>query len=111
MRLAHNGNGAGEESTKLVSNNEKHKKGGEFIKSFVWGGLDGIITTYSVVAGSVGANLSIAVIVILGLANLFGDGLCMALGDYISTKSETEFSAAEKKRETWEVENNLEGEK
>lgn len=50
--------------------------------------MDGIITTYSVVSGSFGANLSIAVIVILGIANLIGDGLSMALGDYISTKTE-----------------------
>lgn len=35
----------------------------------------------------------------------------MALGDYISTKSEYEFTQNERSREAWEVENNPEGEK
>ena len=35
----------------------------------------------------------------------------MALGDYVSTKSEREFQKSERKREKWEVENNIEGEK
>jgi hypothetical protein len=35
----------------------------------------------------------------------------MALGDYLSSKAETEFANSEKKREQWEVDNNIEGEK
>lgn len=42
---------------------------------------------------------------------MIGDGLSMALGDYLSTKSEQLFFEQEKKREEWEVENNPEGEK
>lgn len=63
------------------------------------------------VAGSSGANLSVAVIIILGLSNLIGDGLSMALGDYLSSESKREFIVEERKRETWEYENNFEGEK
>lgn len=50
-----------------------------------------MITTYSVVMGVAGANLSTIIVVALGVANLIGDGISMALGDYLSTKSEIEF--------------------
>lgn len=54
-------------------------------KSIVYGGLDGIITTFAVVAGSVGGNLSVATIIILGFSNLLADGFSMAAGDYVSS--------------------------
>lgn len=95
----------------LHSHQEKHKKGGEFIKSAIFGGLDGIITVFSVVTGSHGASLSAHVILILGVATLIGDAIAMAMGDYLSTKAEIEYQACERKREEWEVENNPEGEK
>lgn len=41
--------------------------------------------------GVAGANLLTIVVVSLGIANLIGDGISMALGDYLSTKSEIEF--------------------
>jgi len=90
--------------------NEKHKKSGNFLKSFVYGGLDGVVTTFSIVSGAVGSNLGAGVVVILGLSNVISDALSMAFGDYLSTKSEIEYQKAEKARETWEVENNPEGE-
>jgi len=90
---------------------EKHKKGGEFIGSFIYGGLDGILTTFAIVGGVVGSNLGIHVIVIIGVSNVFADALAMAAGDYLSTKSEQEYQAAERAREEWEVDNNPEGEK
>ena len=70
-----------------------------------------MITTYSVVMGVAGANLALSVVLALGIANLIGDGLSMALGDYLSSKSEMEFQQKERQREEWEVENNPEGEK
>lgn len=61
---------------------------GDYLKSAVFGGLDGIITTYSVVIGVFGAKLQVGVVLALGIANLIADGLSMSLGDFISTKSE-----------------------
>jgi len=90
---------------------EQHKKGGEYVKSAVYGGLDGTITTFAIVAGVTGAALSSGVILILGFANLVGDGISMAIGDYLSTKSEQEYHRAERKREQWEADNYPEGEK
>lgn len=91
---------------------EAHHNGhGQYLKSFVYGGLDGIVTTFAVVAGVAGANLSTSLVFILGIANLIADGISMALGDYLSTKAENEYIAAEHLRETWEVKNYPEGEK
>lgn len=91
---------------------EKHQLGrGQYIKSFVYGGLDGIITTFAVVAGVAGAHLSSGVILVLGAANLIADGISMAFGDYLSTKAEREFMATERAREAWEAHNYPEGEK
>lgn len=61
---------------------------GPFIHDIVYGGNDGIVTTFAVVAGTVGADLPHYVVVILGLANLFADGISMATGSYLSGKSE-----------------------
>ena len=63
----------------------------EYIKSTVFGGLDGIITTFAVVAAGAGANLEGKVIVLMGFANLVSDGISMGLGDYFSEKSENQF--------------------
>ena len=71
---------------------------GKHIKSIVYGGLDGIITTFAVVAGSTGAALSSKVLLILGFANLIADGISMSVGDYLSSKAENEYYAAERKR-------------
>lgn len=91
---------------------EKHQtEQGRYIKSTVYGGLDGIITTFAVVAGVAGASLSAGVVLILGFANLIADGLSMAIGDYLSTKAENEYAAAERERELWEIDNYPEGEK
>lgn len=69
----------------------KQFQGGEYIKSMVYGGLDGIVTTFAVVAGVSGASLSLKIVLILGFSNLFADGFSMAVGDYLSSKSEKEY--------------------
>ncbi len=90
---------------------ESHQAGaGQYIKSAVYGGLDGIVTTFAVVAGVAGAQLTPGIVLILGFANLVADGLSMAVGDYLSTKSEQEYHRAERRREEWEVEHYPEGE-
>ena len=84
---------------------------GKYVKSIVYGGLDGIITTFAVVAGVAGASLAAGIVLILGFANLLADGLSMAIGDFLSTKAENEYNTSERQREAWEVEHYPEGEK
>lgn len=75
----------------------------QYIGDMVYGGLDGIITTFAVVSGVAGAALGSNVVLILGLANLLADGFSMGTGAYLSTKSEQEYYEREWKREAWEV--------
>lgn len=76
-----------------------------YIGEFVYGGIDGSVTTFAVVAGSVGANLDISVIIILGFANLIADGFSMSVGSYLSKKSEADNYEKHRRVEEWEVEN------
>ena len=56
----------------------------------VYGAIDGTVTTFAVVAGVVGAEMSASVIIILGAANLVADGFSMAVGNYLGTKAQLE---------------------
>lgn len=84
---------------------------GSFIKSIVFGGVDGIITTFAVVSSTAGAQLPLGVVILMGLANLLADGLSMGVGDYLSSQAELQYAVNERRREMWETENYLEGEK
>ncbi len=66
----------------------------------VFGANDGIITTFAIIAGSAGASLSSRVVLILGFANLFADGLSMASGNYLGVKSEIDYEKANKSGRT-----------
>lgn len=91
---------------------EEHKtQSGAYIGEAVYGALDGIVTTFAVVAGVEGARLSSGIVLILGFANLIGDGLSMGVGSYLSTKSKREYERSERERERWEIENYPEGER
>ncbi len=75
----------------------------DYIGEFVYGGIDGSVTTFAVVAGSAGANLDSSVIIILGFANLIADGFAMSVGSYLSNKSEQENYDKHERIEYWEV--------
>jgi VIT1/CCC1 family predicted Fe2+/Mn2+ transporter len=61
-----------------------------YLRDWVYGGIDGTITTFAIVAGVVGAELSTRVILILGLANIIADGFSMAASNYSGTKTEVD---------------------
>ena len=89
---------------------KEQNSNGKYIKSIVYGGLDGIVTTFAVVAGSVGGELSLKVILILGFSNLLADGFSMAVGDYLSTKSQNEYEKMIRENEQLEIVNHHEQE-
>ena len=78
------------------SNKSRKEKISDFvdqhIKSIIYGGLDGAITTFAVVAGVQGANLSAQVLLALGFGNLLADAISMGAGDYLSEKAENGLS-------------------
>ena len=59
-----------------------------YLRDWVFGGIDGAVTTFAIVAGVAGAALSTNVILILGAANLLADGFSMAAGNYSGVKAE-----------------------
>ncbi|MCF3934828.1 VIT1/CCC1 transporter family protein [Acuticoccus sp. M5D2P5] len=77
----------------------------------IYGGFDGTVTTFAVVAGVAGASLSPAVTLILGLANLVADGFSMASGAYLSTRAEEQRYAAVREFEARSVAREPDGER
>lgn len=77
---------------------------GTYLKDFVFGANDGIVTTFAVVAGAAGANLGNVVVVILGFANLLADGLSMGLGNYLGERSDDLYNRGQREKEYWEIE-------
>jgi VIT1/CCC1 family predicted Fe2+/Mn2+ transporter len=76
----------------------------------VLGAVDGIVTTFAVVAGSAGGQLSTNVIIILGVANLIGDGFSMAASNYLGTRSRREEVEKARRDESWQIERYPQGE-
>ena len=84
---------------------------GQYLGEFVYGAIDGTITTFAVVSGATGASLNPGIVIILGFANLIGDGFSMASGNFLSERAQSDFIEKERKREAWEIENVPEGER
>lgn len=70
-----------------------------YLKDAVYAASDGIVTTFAIVAGVVGASLSPLVVLILGFANVLADGISMAAGNYLGSKSESDQYESELARE------------
>ncbi|HNU06203.1 MAG TPA: VIT1/CCC1 transporter family protein, partial [Pyrinomonadaceae bacterium] len=59
-----------------------------YIRDFIYGGVDGAVTTFAVVSGVAGAELATKVVLILGFANLVADGFSMAASNFLGTRAE-----------------------
>src|SRR3990167_7820255 len=82
-----------------------------YLKEIVYGGTDGIVTTFAVVGGFAGAQtdvnaIPIVVVLLFGLANLFADGTSMGLSNFLSIRSGQDVYNAERAREMNEVKTN-----
>lgn len=100
------------EARRLLAAEERHASAdaGDLIKSLVFGGLDGVITTFAIVAAVAGARMERRTVVLMGAANLVADSISMGLGDYLSEVAERRFVRHEFEREQWEMDNYPEGE-
>jgi len=87
----------------MIGNKRPEAAWGSYLSDFVYGGIDGAVTTFAVVAGVTGASLSPTIVLILGFANLFADGFSMGVGNYLSTKSRKEFAEKIRKSEEHSV--------
>ena len=96
---------------KLHNTHSGFGKYSNYLREFVYGGMDGSVTTFAVVAGAEGAHLGSSVVIILGFANLLADGFAMSVGSYLSSKSDHENYIRHRNTEYWEVDNLPEVEK
>ncbi len=62
----------------------------DYLSEFVYGGIDGAVTTFAVVAGATGAGFDTKILLVLGFSNLIADGFSMSVGSYLSSKSSIE---------------------
>lgn len=93
---------------------EEHRQSpfSQYLKEIVYGGNDGIVTTFAVVAGFAGAQgseiaeIGVLAVLLFGLANLFADGASMGLGNYLATRSDQDLYRQEKRKEEQEIEEN-----
>lgn len=82
------------------------KKIEDNLREFVYGGMDGAVTTFAIVTGAAGANLGSKVVLILGFANVFADAFSMAVGSYLSEKADQQLEA-KKRGQKAEIESPL----
>jgi VIT1/CCC1 family predicted Fe2+/Mn2+ transporter len=61
-----------------------------YLRDFIYGAIDGIVTTFAVVAGVAGAGLEDRVVIILGAANLFADGFSMSVSNLLGSRAEAQ---------------------
>lgn len=84
----------------------------EYLRQIVYGGNDGIVTTFAIVAGFAGAQADgvaqiggIAVLV-FGLANLLADAVSMGLGEFLSGRAQRDLYTAQRNNELREIAQN-----
>ncbi|PRY26203.1 VIT1/CCC1 family predicted Fe2+/Mn2+ transporter [Aliiruegeria haliotis] len=80
-----------------------------FLKQIVYGGNDGIVTTFAIVAGFAGASaegaaqIGALAVLVFGLANLFADAVSMGLGEFLSTRSQRDLYTSQRRIELAEL--------
>jgi vacuolar iron transporter family protein len=89
-----------------------------YLREIVYGGLDGIVTTFAVVAGFSGAQISANIttipvlsVLLFGFANLLADATSMGLGNFLSVRADQDVYTREEAKERQEIKNNTEFEK
>lgn len=76
----------------------------DYLKQIIYGGNDGIVTTFAIVAGFAGAQadgvaqIGTVAVLVFGLANLFADAVSMGLGEYLSSRSAHDLYRARRNR-------------
>ena len=82
-----------------------------YLRDWIYGGIDGSVTTFAVVTGVSGAELSTRIILVLGIANLLADGFSMAASNVLGTRTERQETEALHARERRHIRDHPDGER
>ena len=82
-----------------------------YLRDLVYGAIDGIVTTFAVVAGSAGAGFRPAIAIVLGFANLLADGFSMAVSNFSASRAERQEHAQARQEEQRQIREFPEGER
>lgn len=79
--------------------NEENSPVRNYVRDLILGFNDGLVSVFAVCAGVAAASGAAHIIAIAGIAAATAGALSMGLGEYLSTKSQAEYYAAEARRE------------
>ncbi|MDE2838602.1 MAG: VIT1/CCC1 transporter family protein [Chloroflexota bacterium] len=94
----------------LAHGEHHHRTGGASIREVVFGANDGLVSNTALVAAVAGGTSDTGIIILGGVAGAVAGTISMALGAYVSTKSQRELHESEEAREFWEIEHMREDE-